>query len=164
MMAENYIYTRQNQTVKQIAREGLFGTLYYAEGEYIHELKRLNEVTRWRRTWQTGTDGITYGTHSLGPVLNWMAGDRVVSVACAGSGHHYTDPRGDLYENQDSCVMLCKMRSGGLVKIRVDMLSDRPHSTGNFSSRARTAATSRPAPPAKRTASGCVPAPRVPSG
>ena len=128
MMAENYIYTRQNQT----AREGLLGTLYYAEGEYIHELKRLNEVTRWRRTWQTGTDGITYGTHSLGPVLNWMAGDRVVSVACAGSGHHYTDPRGDLYENQDSCVMLCKMRSGGLVKIRVDMLSDRPHSTGNF--------------------------------
>ena len=39
MMAENYIYTRQNQTVKQIAREGLFGALYYAEGEYIHELK-----------------------------------------------------------------------------------------------------------------------------
>ncbi len=132
MMAENYIYTRQNQTVKQIAREGLFGALYYAEGEYIHELKRLNEVTRWRRTWQTGTDGITYGTHSLCPVLNWMAGDRVVSVACAGSGHHYSDPRGDRYENQDSCVMLCKMRSGGLVKIRVDMLSDRPHSTGNF--------------------------------
>jgi hypothetical protein len=28
--------------------------------------------------------------------------------------------------------MLCKMRSGGLVKIRVDMLSDRPHSMGNF--------------------------------
>ena len=117
MMAENYIYTRQNQVVKQIAREGLFGTLYYAEGEYIHELKALNEVTRWRRTWQTGIDGITYGTHSLGPILTWMSGDRVVSVACAGSGHHYTDPRGDPYENQDSCVMLCKMRSGGLVKI-----------------------------------------------
>ncbi len=132
MMAENYIYTRQNQVVKQIAKEGLFGALYYAEGEYIHELKALNEVTRWRRRWQTGIDGITYGTHSLGPILNWMSSDRVVGVACAGSGHHYADPRGDRYENQDSCVMLCKMRSGGLVKIRVDMLSDRPHSTGNF--------------------------------
>ena len=28
--------------------------------------------------------------------------------------------------------MLCRMRSGGLVKIRVDMLSDRPHSMANY--------------------------------
>ena len=131
-MGENYVYTRSNQTVKQLVLAGLFGAPYYAEGEYLHELKDLNETTRWRRTWQTGIDGITYGTHSLGPILSWMPGDRVASVACAGSGHHYADPRGDLYENEDSCVMLCKMRSGGLVKVRVDMLSDRPHATGNF--------------------------------
>ena len=59
-----------------------------------------------------------------------MPGDRVVRVSCAGSGHHYIDSRGDEYE--DSCVMLCQMRSGGLVKVRVDMISDRPHATGNF--------------------------------
>ena len=29
--------------------------------------------------------------------------------------------------------MLCKMASGGLVKIRVDMLSERPHSMSNYS-------------------------------
>ena len=58
--------------------------------------------------------------------------DRAVSVCCAGSGHHYKDPRGDLYENEDTCVMLCKMASGGLVKIRVDMLSDRPHAMENY--------------------------------
>ncbi len=28
--------------------------------------------------------------------------------------------------------MLCQMRSGGLLKIRVDMLSDRPHSMTNY--------------------------------
>ena len=28
--------------------------------------------------------------------------------------------------------MLCRMQSGGLVKIRVDMLSDRPHAMGNY--------------------------------
>ena len=28
--------------------------------------------------------------------------------------------------------MLCQMACGGLVKIRVDMLSERPHATGNF--------------------------------
>jgi hypothetical protein len=48
------------------------------------------------------------------------------------SGHHYKDPRGDEYENEESCVMLCKMTGGGLVKIRVDMLSDRPHSCTNY--------------------------------
>ena len=132
MMAENYTYTRSNVIVREMVRRGLFGTCYYAEGEYVHELKQLNEQTRWRRKWQTGVNGVTYGTHSLGPILQWMAGDRVVSVCCAGSGHHYKDPRGDEYENEDTCVMLCKMGGGGLVKIRVDMISDRPHSMTNY--------------------------------
>ena len=133
MMAENYTYMKPNVLVKALAAKGLFGDVYYAEGEYIHELKALNEVTTWRRKWQTGVDGITYGTHSLGPILQWMTGDRVVRVCCEGSGHHYKDPRGDEYENQDSCVMLCKTEQGGLIKIRVDMLSDRPHSMTNYS-------------------------------
>jgi len=132
MMAENYTYMRPNAIVKELVRRGLFGTPYYAEGEYIHELKGLNELTKWRRTWQTGVNGITYGTHSLGPILQWMPGDRVVAVCCAGSGHHYRDPRGAPYENEDSCVMLGKLRRGGLVKIRVDMLSDRPHNMVNY--------------------------------
>lgn len=133
MMAENYVYMRPNAVVCELARRGLFGAPYYAEGEYIHELKGLNEITPWRRKWQTGINGVTYGTHSLGPILQWMPGDRVVSVCCAGSGHHYKDPRGDVYDNEDSCVMLGKLRSGGLVKIRVDMLSDRPHAMTNYS-------------------------------
>ncbi len=132
MMAENYTYIQSNVIIRSIIEAGLMGVPYYAEGEYLHELKELNEVTKWRRKWQTGIDGITYGTHSLGPILQWMKGDRVESVCGAGSGHHYRDPRGDEYENQDSCVMLCRMRNSGLVKIRVDMLSNRPHSCTNY--------------------------------
>ena len=132
MMAENFTYMKPNVIVRSLIEAGLLGTPYYAEGEYVHELKELNEQTPWRRKWQTGIDGVTYGTHSLGPVLQWMKSDRVASVCCAGSGHHYRDPRDDAYENQDSCVMLCRMRSGGLVKIRVDMLSDRPHAMTNY--------------------------------
>ena len=136
MLAENQNYLKTNVLVRELVRQGFLGTPYYAEGEYIHELKGLNEITRWRRKWQTGINGITYPTHSLGPILQWFTtaipGDRVVAVCCAGSGHHYRDPRGDFYENEDSCVMLAKMKSGGLVKIRVDMLSDRPHAMSNF--------------------------------
>lgn len=126
MMAENYIYARPIQIVSHLARQGLLGEIYYAEGEYLHELKELNEITRWRRHWQTGIDGITYGTHSLGPILQCMPGDRVVRVCCEGSGHHYKDPRGEAY-HQESPVMLCKTAKGALIKIRVDMISDRPH-------------------------------------
>ena len=132
MMAENLTYLRPNVVIREMVRRGLFGTPYYAEGEYIHELKGLNERTPWRRKWQTGINGVTYPTHSIGPILQWMPGDRVASVCCAGSGHHYTDPRRAKYENEDSCVMLCRMASGGLVKIRVDMLSDRPHAQMNY--------------------------------
>jgi len=132
MMAENYTYMRPNVLVRALVQAGLFGEPYYAEGEYIHELKGLNEITRWRRRWQTGINGITYPTHSLGPILQWFEGQRVTRVCCAGSGHHYRDPRGDYYENEDSCVMLCRMSGGGLVKIRVDMLSDRPHAMANY--------------------------------
>jgi predicted dehydrogenase len=133
MMAENYTYRKPCVLVKALSERGMFGDIYYAEGEYLHELKELNEITKWRRKWQTGIDGVTYGTHSLGPILQWMPGDRVVRVCCEGSGHHYKDPRGNSYENQDSCVMLCKTARGGLIKIRVDMLSERPHSMANYS-------------------------------
>jgi predicted dehydrogenase len=132
MMAENYTYIRHNVLVRELVRVGLFGTPYYAEGEYIHELKALNEITRWRRKWQTGINGNTYPTHSLGPILQWMPGDRVAAVMCAGSGQRHRDPRGALYENESSTITLCKMQSGGLVKLRLDMLSDRPHSTANY--------------------------------
>lgn len=132
MLSENYCYTKSNMLIEALVAQGLFGTVYYAEGEYLHDLKELNEITKWRRRWQTGVDGITYGTHSLGPILRWMPGDRVVSVCCQGSGHHYLDPRGDPYENQDTCVMLAKTWQGALIKVRVDMVSTRPHAMHNY--------------------------------
>ena len=131
MMAENYCYTKPTVLVRELARAGLFGEMYYAEGGYIHELKEMNEVTKWRRRWQTGTNGGTYTTHSLGPITQWM-GERVVGLSCVGSGHHYVDPRGDEYEMEDSVLMLCRTEKGGLVKIRCDMLSNRPHNMTHY--------------------------------
>ncbi len=133
MMAENFCYNRNVVLVKHMARAGVFGELYYAEGEYLHELKELNEITVWRRRWQTGVNGNTYCTHSLGPALQWMAPQRVVAVCCAGTGHHYRDPRDDSYEQEDSITTLCRLSGGGLVVLRLDMLSNRPHNMGYVS-------------------------------
>ena len=125
MMAENYVYTKPNILIRELAMQGLFGDIYFGEGQYLHELKSLNEITKWRRKWQTGRNGCTYSTHSLGPVLQWFD-DRVCTVSCFGSGHHYEDSEGKQYENEDTISMICKTTRGGLVEIRVDMLSDRP--------------------------------------
>lgn len=132
MMAENYCYRKPNVLVRELARRGFFGTMYFGEGEYLHELKELNETTPWRRRWQTGINGNTYPTHSLGPLLQWF-NERVVEVSCAGSGHHYVDPRGKQYEIEDSVTTLCRLSGGGLVVLRLDMLSERPHNMTYYS-------------------------------
>ena len=132
VMAENAMYVRENALVTELVTAGLFGDTYYAEGEYLHQIGELADRTPWRRKWTFGVNGITYGSHELGPPLSWMAGDRVVSVCCAGSGHHYRDSAGELFEAEATCTMLCKMRSGGLIRIRQDTQSNRPHATTNF--------------------------------
>ena len=43
MMGENYTYIRENVLVKELVKAGHFGTPYYAEGEYLHELKGYDE-------------------------------------------------------------------------------------------------------------------------
>jgi len=110
---------------------GAFGKPYYAEGEYIHELKELNEITVWRRRWQTGRPMALPTAPTAWVPFSSGCGDRVVEACGRGSGHHYRRPPGRGLRNEDSCVMLGKMKSGGLVKIR-DMLSDRPHSMTNY--------------------------------
>lgn len=132
MMAENYTYTRENVLIKELVKQGVFGQPYYAEGEYLHELKELDETTPWRRKWQAGVPGVTYGTHSLGPILQWMPGDRVEKVSCMDTDIRHKDPRGDEYA-QMTPVMLCKTSKGALIKIRVDLLSNRPHAMTNYS-------------------------------
>jgi predicted dehydrogenase len=126
MMAENYCYRRPNILVGSMVRQGLFGEVYFGEGEYVHDVKHMHRDARgrptWRTIWQVGKRGCTYGTHSLGPVLEWFD-QRVEWVTCLGSGVH-TNPE---HVMDDSVIMLCKTSSDALIKIRLDMLSNRPH-------------------------------------
>ncbi len=132
MMAENYTFLKPNVMIREMVRQGAFGKTYYAQGEYIHQLRDFNPTGSWRRHWQTGTNGITYGTHSLGPILQWMPNDRVTAVSCIGAGQHHRDDAGQYFENEATCTMTCRMRHGGMAQVRVDMLSDRPHAMNNY--------------------------------
>jgi predicted dehydrogenase len=126
MLAENVNYMREVAAVRGMVEQGVFGTPYYAEGGYVADAKALGELTPWRREWQLGVNGITYITHNLGPMLQWLPGERIVAVCCAGSGHHYRDPRGEPYGLEDNCTMLGRTSGGGQVVIRSDFLSNRP--------------------------------------
>lgn len=127
MMAENANYFKFNLIVREMVRAGLFGELYYAEAEYLHELKDLIlRKTPWRYEVLWGREGVTYGTHSTGPVMWWMEDDRICSVSCRGSGHHWLKNDGTQMVADDTYVMMCKTEKGRLIKIRMDFMSPRP--------------------------------------
>jgi predicted dehydrogenase len=131
MMAENVCFTAENVLVREMARQGLFGALYFGEGEYLHEVRALHHhpdgSPTWRAVWQVGQKGCTYGTHALGPVMHWFTAahpeERIATVTCLGSGR-YTDPE---HPHDDTSLMLCQLQSGKLIKVRLDMMSNRPY-------------------------------------
>jgi predicted dehydrogenase len=131
MMAENYIYRKSCALISALVQAGLFGETYYAEGEYLHELSVLHHTPAgkptWRYFWQVGINGSTYPTHSLGPCLQWI-GERPARISCIGTGR-WTDPEHAL---EDTTLLLCKTASEKLIKIRLDMLSRRPHAMTNY--------------------------------
>jgi predicted dehydrogenase len=139
MLAENYCYERNNLIVHAMARAGVFGTMYFAEGEYLHDMKTWHRTAEnqptWRYFWQVGRDGHTYPTHSLGPVLQWLD-DRLVSISCVGTGRH-TDPE---HAIQDTILLLGRTSGGALVKVRFDLLSNRPDLTNYYSVQGTTGA------------------------
>ena len=131
MMAENYCYMRDNILIRAMARKGMFGELYFGEGEYLHEVRNLHHAPdgspTWRYYWQVGINGNTYPTHSLGPVMQWFTdadpAERIEQVICVGTGRR-TDPE---HVTDDTTLMICRLASGKLINIRLDMLSNRPH-------------------------------------
>ncbi|MBM7564859.1 Gfo/Idh/MocA family protein [Paenibacillus sacheonensis] len=139
MMAENYCYIPENQQILGMVKAGLFGDVYFGEGEYIHDVRSLafrpsrsqpgeGVKPTWRSYWQLGKRGAFYPTHSLGPVMQWFGEDRIRSVSCFGTGWH-TDTR---FRQEDTSITLCQMESGKLIKLRIDCISRRPHNLNYY--------------------------------
>ncbi|MFQ3669271.1 MAG: Gfo/Idh/MocA family oxidoreductase [Fimbriimonadaceae bacterium] len=133
MMAENYCYLPENILVRHLVRDGVFGKIYFAEGEYIHEVRALHHnpdgSPTWRYFWQVGVPGNTYITHEIGPPMQWFREQspdvRIESVTCLGTGVR-TDPE---HPHDDTTLTLAKLSDGSLLKLRLDMMSNRPEMT-----------------------------------
>lgn len=96
MLAESSWYRQECIFARNLYREGVFGELFYTEGEYYHDrgdLKRLEELMATRtglphnpdgsRSWRFGYPPMLYPTHSVG-FLTGVTGERVVKVSCLG--------------------------------------------------------------------------------
>jgi len=132
MLAENYIYTPEVQQVLAMKKAGLFGDVYYGEGEYLHNIKNIMQypdgLPSWRKWWQWGTRGLFYPTHSIGPLMKWFEGDHIDYIVAMGSGWH-TEKN---YRQEDSAGCMIQLTSGKMLRLRVDCVSNRPHAMMNY--------------------------------
>jgi predicted dehydrogenase len=87
MMLENCCYDFFELTTLNMARNGVFGDIYYGEGAYNHDLRWLKFAelseggyyNKWRLEYSKYHTGNLYPTHGLGPVAQIMGinrGDR----------------------------------------------------------------------------------------
>ena len=127
MMAENYSYFHYIREWKKLIDQGKLGKIFYAEGEYIHEIINLlvNEKTG-DYFWRHKRPPIWYCAHTLGPLLLLMD-DRIVKACGLTSGFNkmldYKDHPGFL----DIEVGLFQTQKGAIVKILRSQVASRPH-------------------------------------
>ncbi|RED65495.1 Gfo/Idh/MocA family protein [Cohnella phaseoli] len=154
MMAENYLFTRENMMVQQLARAGKFGEITYAECGYIHDCRNLfhheDGSLTWRGEYIRDFNGAPYPTHSLGPVAKWLGigdegGDTFeelftmnannrASVAYFrerfGAEHPGAQP--GFWRQGDTSSTLIRTKRGALISLRVDLQSSRPHNMVHY--------------------------------
>jgi predicted dehydrogenase len=133
MLAENYRYFDEVELLKRMADAGRFGSIYFAEGEYLHDCKDLWLDEAGKPTWR-GEPGATpgygvYCTHSLGPIL-YILDDRVVQVSALANDIGRVAPE---RPGRFNFVMLMRTARGSTVRVRVDTVSPRPHAAAYYS-------------------------------
>ena len=116
MMGENYCYFHYIRQWQKMISDGRLGKIYYAEGEYIHEIHHLLiDPDTGKRHWRYPRAPIWYCAHCLGPLLTVMD-DRIVEATGASSGKNmYPDEEGLGFLDME--VGLYKTQKGAVIKI-----------------------------------------------
>ena len=152
MMAENYVYMRQNMMVLNMANQGAFGDITYAEGGYVHDCRPIRvdssgQVT-WRGEQMRHLRGNTYPTHSLGPVAKWLGlTERDNMKTCSTFisrhasmnsyirkrfGNEHEALRKGYWAYGDSVITVIECDSEALIVLRFDGDSLRPHNMVHY--------------------------------
>lgn len=109
MLAENCNYMAFAIEWNKQIKEGKIGTPFYAEADYVHEIRNLVDGK-----WRANRAPIHYCSHSLGPVLMWMD-DYVVRCTASGNRSTMLEPATD--GNIDIQVALFETKKGATIKV-----------------------------------------------
>ncbi|MDQ4503801.1 Gfo/Idh/MocA family oxidoreductase [Sinomonas sp. ASV322] len=126
MMGETSYYNPATVYARQRRAEGAFGRIFYAEGDYVHDMDlgfyaayEYSGGPEWKRT--ASYPPMLYPTHSVGGVIGAIGG-HAVSVSCIG----VRDDRGDgvfdrevsMFHNDFSnATALFELAGGGSMRI-----------------------------------------------
>ncbi len=149
MMLENCCYDFFELNTLNMARNGVFGDIYHAEGAYIHDLRWLKFMKEggyqnmWRLDYSKKHTGNPYPTHGLGPVAQIMGinrGDRFdyltsVSTNQFGMSLYANEKFGPesaeathAYKLGDMNTTVVHTLNGKTIMIQHDTTSPRPYS------------------------------------
>ena len=151
MLLENCCYGREEMTVLNMIKEGLFGELVHAEGGYRHDLRdeiSLGHVNRhYRLDNYLNRNGDVYPTHDLGPIakyLNINRGNRMLSLVSiaskavglnewnkthTGADQDYTQTH---FAMGDVVTTIIKCAHGETITLFHDTTLPRPYSRANL--------------------------------
>jgi len=125
MLMENYGYRDEIELIRRLVQAGKFGDVYFGEGEYLHDCRGLNRFADGSLTWRgQAFANYVYIWHSLRPLL-YILDDRTTSVSAMGTMQPgRLEAEINIFDN---VVSLFQTAAGRLLKIRVDIVSPRPH-------------------------------------
>ncbi len=148
MMLENCCYGKEEMTLLNMVRQGIFGTLVHCEGGYEHDLRDeigMGDINRhYRQRHFLQRNGELYPTHELGPIakyLNLNRGNRMVSLVSMASKaeglhawlqqHRADTPLAGAQVNEgDVVTTMIKCANGESILLRHDCTLPRPYSRG----------------------------------
>lgn len=149
MMLENCCYDFFELNTLNMARNGVFGDIYHAEGAYIHDLRWLKFMKEggyhdmWRLEFSKYHTGNLYPTHGLGPVAQIMGinrGDRFDYLSSVSTNQFGMTPYAiekfgansaeakQTYKLGDMNTTLVHSLKGKTIMIQHDTTSPRPYS------------------------------------
>lgn len=86
MLLENCCYNREEMTILNMIKKGLFGEVLHCQGGYQHDLRSVVDGVTYdhERTWHhLHRNAEVYPTHELGPIMTYLninRGNRMVSL------------------------------------------------------------------------------------
>ena len=146
MLLENCCYGREEMTLLNMVRQGLFGELVHCQGGYQHDLRDeigLGDVNRhYRQDHFRGRNGELYPTHELGPIAQYLdlsRGNRMLSLTAMASKaagqaawmkENRPEKANEAYMQGDIVTTMIKCARGETILLTHDCTLPRPYSRG----------------------------------